>query len=81
MQALGCISIPTALHSPKVLEPSERSKIILQCPGKLLVQKQICISHVLCDRFKNSIEQLNGEILESIALEEFHLVEKIHETL
>ena len=65
----------------KSFGPSERSKIILQCPGKLLVQKQIYINHVISDRFKNSIEQLNGKILESIALEEFHLVEKIHETL
>ena len=65
----------------KSFGPSEWSKIILQCPGKLLVQKQIYINHVICDRFKNSIEQLNGKILESMALEEFHLVEKIHETL
>ena len=37
------------------------------------------INHVIHDRFKNSIEQLKGMILESITPEEFHLVEKIHE--
>ena len=32
-----------------------------------------------CDRLKNSIEQLKGNILESITPEEFHFVKKIHE--
>ena len=34
---------------------------------------------VIRDKLKNSIEQIKGEILESITPEEFHLVEKIHE--
>ena len=58
---------------------TERSKIILQCAGKLLLQERICINHVTRDKLKNSIEQLKGKILESITPEEFHLVEKIHE--
>ena len=57
----------------------ERSKIILQCAGKLLLQERICVNHVIRDKLKNSIEQLKGKILESITPEEFHLVEKIHE--
>ena len=44
-----------------------------------MLQEQIQINHVICDRLKNSIEQLKGKILESITPEEFHLVEKIHE--
>ena len=55
--------------------------MILQHAGKLLLQEQIHINHVICDRLKNSIEQLKGKILESITPEEFHLVEKIHENL
>ena len=57
----------------------ERSKVILQRAGKLLLQERIHINHIICDRLKNSIEQLKGKILESITPEEFHLVEKIHE--
>ena len=69
---------------PKDLElksriETERSKIILQRAGKLLLQEWIHINHVIRDRLKNSIEQLKGKILESIAPKEFHLVEKIHE--
>ena len=60
---------------------TERSKIILQRAGKLLLQERIHINHVIRDRLKNSIEQLKGKILESITPEEFHLVEKIHENL
>ena len=60
---------------------TERSKIILQRAGKLLLQERIHINHVIRDRLKNSIEQLKGKILESITPEEFHLVEKIHEIL
>ena len=60
---------------------TERSKIISQPSGKLLLQERIIINHVIRDRLKNSIEQLKGKILESITLEEFHLVEKIHENL
>ena len=58
---------------------TEQSKIILHRAGKLLLQEQIHINHVIRDRLKNSIEQLKGKILESITPEEFHLVEKIHE--
>ena len=58
---------------------TERSKIILQHAGKLLLQERIHINHVIRDRLKNSIEQSKGKILESITPEEFHLVEKIHE--
>ena len=36
---------------------------------------------MLHDRLKNSIEQLKGKILESIAPVGFHIVEKIHENL
>ena len=57
---------------------TERSRIILQLAGKLLLQKRIHINHVIRDRL-NSIEQLKGKILESVAPGEFHLVEKIHE--
>ena len=46
-----------------------------------MLQEQIHINHVIRDRLKNSIEQLKGQILESITPEEFHLVEKIHENL
>ena len=60
---------------------TEQSKIILQRPGKLLLQERIHINHVIRDRLKNSIEQLKGKILEYITPEEFHLVEKIHENL
>ena len=45
------------------------------------MQERIHINHVICDRLKDSIEQLKGKILESITPEEFHLVEKIHENL
>ena len=58
---------------------TERSKIILQRAGKLLLQERIHINHVIRDRLKNGIKQLKGKILESITPEEFHLVEKIHE--
>ena len=58
---------------------TERSKILLQHAGKLLLQERIHINHVIRDRLKNGIEQLKGKILESITPEEFDLVEKIHE--
>ena len=58
---------------------TERSKIILQRVGKLLLQERIHMNHVIRDSLKNGIEQLKGKILESIKPEEFHLVEKIHE--
>ena len=45
---------------------TERSKIILQRAGKLLLQERIHINHVIRDRLKNSIEQLKGKILKSI---------------
>ena len=60
---------------------TEQSKTILHDAGKLLLQEQIHINHVIRDRLKNSIEQLKGKVLESITPEEFHLVEKIHEIL
>ena len=60
---------------------TERSQIILQRAGKLLLQEQIHINHVIRDMLKNSIEQLKCKILESITTEEFVLVEKIHENL
>ena len=60
---------------------TEQSKIILQHAGKLLLHEGIHINHVIRDRFKISIEQLKGKILETITPEEFHLVEKIHENL
>ena len=58
---------------------TERSKIILQRAGKLLLQVWIHINHVIRDRLKNGIEELKGKILESITPEEFHLVEKINQ--
>ena len=58
---------------------TEQSNIILHRAGKLLLQEQIHINHVIRDRLKNSIEQLKGKILESITPEEFHLIVKIHE--
>ena len=58
-----------------------QSKIILQCAGKLLLQERVHMNHVIRDRLKNSIEQLKGNISESITPEEFHLVENIHENL
>ena len=58
---------------------TERSKIILQRAGKLLLQERIHINHVIRDRLKNSIGQSKGKILKSITPEEYHLVEKIHE--
>ena len=45
------------------------------------MQERIHISHVIRDRLKNSIEQLKGKILEPITPENFHTVEKIHESL
>ena len=39
------------------------------------------INHVIRDRFQNSIEQLQGKILESRTPKEFHLVEKVHQNL
>ena len=53
--------------------------MILQRAGKLLLKERIHINHVIRDRLKNSIEQLKGNILESITPQEFHLVKKIHE--
>ena len=47
----------------------------------MLLQEQMHINHNIHDRLKNSIEQLQGMILESVTPEEFHLVEKIHENL
>ena len=58
---------------------TERSQIILQRAGKLLLQERIHINHVIRDRLNNSIEQLKGKTLESITPDEFHLVEKVHE--
>ena len=52
---------------------------MLQRAGKLLMQEQIHINHVIRDRLKNSIKQLKGKILESITPEQFHLVEKINQ--
>ena len=40
---------------------TERSKIILQRAGKLLLQERIHINHVICDGLKNGIEQLKGK--------------------
>ena len=57
----------------------ERSKIILQRAGNLLLQERI--SNVIRDKLKNSIGQLRAKILESKTPEEFHPVEKIHENL
>ena len=45
-----------------------------------MLQERIHIYHVILDRFKNSIEQLRGKILESIT-PEFYLEEKIHQSL
>ena len=44
-----------------------------------MLKEEIHINHVMRDRFKNSIEQLRGKILEPITPEEFCLVEKIHQ--
>ena len=58
---------------------TERRKTILERATILLLQEQIHINHVICEKLKNSTEQLKGKILESITPEEFHLVEKIHQ--
>ena len=58
---------------------TERSKIVLQRAGKLLLHKRIDINHVIGDKLKNSIKQLKGKILESIIPGEFYLVGNIHE--
>ena len=57
---------------------TERAKIILQAADKLLKQR-MQINHVIRVKPKDSIEQLKGNILESIAPDNFHLVEKIYE--
>ena len=57
---------------------TEHSKIILQCACKLLLQERIHINLVIRDELKNSIELLEGKILQSITPEELHLVENIH---
>ena len=56
---------------------TERSQIILQRGGKLLLQERIHINHVIRHRLKNRIEQLKCKILESITPEEFHVIEKV----
>ena len=43
--------------------------MILQRAGKLLLHEKIHLNHVLCDRLKNGIKQLEGKI------KEFHLVQ------
>ena len=55
---------------------TERNKLILQRTSKLLLQERLHISHAINDRLKNRMEQLRGNILESIIPEDFHLVEK-----
>ena len=47
----------------------------------MLLQYWIYINHVIRDRLKSSIKQLNGKILEFKTPEEFPLVEKIHKKL
>ena len=47
----------------------------------MLLQDWIYINHVIRDRLKSSIKQLNGKILEFKTPEEFPLVEKIHKKL
>ena len=47
---------------------NERSQIILQRAGKLLLQERMHINHVIRDKVKSSMEQLKGKILESISL-------------
>ena len=47
---------------------TERSNIILQRAGKLLLQEQIHIIPIVRDRLKNSIKQLKGKILENLNL-------------
>ena len=42
---------------------TERSKIILQRAGKLLLQERIHINHVLRDKLKNCIEQLRNLLI------------------
>ena len=59
----------------------ERSKIILQRAGEVLLQDWIYINNVIRDRLKSSIEQLSGKILEPKTLEEFPLLERIHKNL
>ena len=58
---------------------TEQCKIILQCTGKLLLQEGIHINHVIHDRFKDSIKQLQDKILESTTPDEFHHGENIYE--
>ena len=57
---------------------TEHSKIILQRACKLLLQERIHINLVIRDELKNTIELLEGKILQSITPEELHLVENIH---
>ena len=47
----------------------------------MLLQDWIYINHVIHDRLKSSIKQLNGKILKFKTPEEFPLVEKIHKKL
>ena len=59
---------------------TKQSKSVLQRAGKLLLQEQIQINHVICNRHKNSVEQLSGRILKCTTYEEVHLAEKIHQS-
>ena len=43
------------------------------------MQERIHINHTIRDRLKNNIDQLKGNLLESITPEEFHLIENIHQ--
>ena len=43
------------------------------------MQERIHINHAIRDRLKNNIEQLKGNVLESITPEVFHLIENIHQ--
>ena len=65
-------------------------RFCLQCHHNKILLKDIQVKSriktersktMICDRLKNSIRQLKGKFLESITLEEFHLVEKIHQHL
>ena len=56
-----------------------KEETTLSLKQNTLLNKEEATLSCYRNRLKNSIQQLKGKILESIAPEEFHLVEKIHE--
>ena len=62
-------NIPPRDLQLKIRNNTERSKIILQRTGKLLLQRRIHINRVTHDSLKNSIQQLASQRLESINID------------